>query len=50
MGRAEGKVDIVAKEKQINANNKIYYAIHLSENRTPTMPDKTNKTPILTSS
>ena len=46
----EGKVDIVVKEKQIDANSNIYYAMHLGENKTPTTPDKTNKTLILISS
>lgn len=47
--RAKDKVNIVARKKQTDANNKIYYAMHLSKNRTLTMPDKTNKTPILIS-
>ena len=46
---AEGEVDIIAKEKQTNADSKIYYAIHTSKNKTSTTPDKTNKTPILIS-
>lgn len=41
---AEGKVDIVVREKQININNEIYYVMYSSKNKTPTMPDKTNKT------
>lgn len=46
---AEGKIDIVTKAKQINTDIKIYYAMHQSENRTSTMPDKINKIPILIS-
>ena len=46
----KGKVDIVAKEKQTDANSEIYYAMHLSKNRTLTTPDKTNKTLILVNS
>ena len=49
-GGAEGEVDIVAREKQTDANSEIYYAIHPSKNKTLTTPDKTNKTPILISS
>ena len=36
--------------KQIDADSETYYAIQLSENETPTTPDKTNKTFILISS
>ena len=46
----EGEVDIVAREKQTDADSEIYYAMHLSKNGTPTMPDKTYKTLILISS
>lgn len=49
-GGTKGKVDIVAREKQTNANSEIYYTIYPSENRTPTTSDKTNKTPILINS
>lgn len=49
-GRAESKVDIVIREKQTDGNSEIYYAIHPSENRTPTTPDITNKTLIIISS
>ena len=47
---AEGKVDIVAKEKQTNTNSKIYYVMHSSKNRTPMMLDKINNTLLLISS
>ena len=50
LGGAEGKVDIIAWEKQTDANNEIYYVIHPSKNWIPTIPDKINKTPILISS
>ena len=49
LGGVEGEVDIVTKEKQIDAESEIYYAMHPSENGTPTTPNKTNKTPILIS-
>lgn len=49
-GEAEGKIDIVAGEKQAYANSEIYYAIYPSENGSPTMPNKTNKILILISS
>ena len=49
-GWTEGKVNIVTKEKQTDANSKVYQAMHLSDNSMPTMPNKTNKTPILISS
>lgn len=47
---AMGKIDIVAREKQIDANSKIYYVMYPSENKIPTMRNKTNKIPILISS
>ena len=49
-GGVEGEVDIVAREKQTDADSEIYYAMHPSKNKTPMMPDKTNKTPTLISS
>ena len=49
-GGVKGDVDIVAREKQTDADSEIYYAMHPSENGTPTTPDKTSKTPILISS
>lgn len=49
-GKVEGKIDIIARKKQTNPNSEIYYTMHLSKNRTPTMPDKTNKTLLLFSS
>ena len=49
-GGVEGKVDIVAREKQTDTDSEIYYAMHPSENGRPTTPNKTNKTPILISS
>ena len=36
--------------EQTDADSEIYYAMHPSENRTPTMPDKTKKILILISS
>lgn len=39
----KGKVDIVAQEKQINANSNIYFTIYHSENKILTTLDKTNK-------
>lgn len=45
--KAEDKIDIIVREKQTDVNSEIYYIMHLSENKTPTMPDKTNKTSIL---
>ena len=50
LGGIESEVDIVEREKQIDANSEIYYAIYLSENRTLMTPDKTNKIPLLISS
>ena len=44
---AKGKVDIVAREKQIDTDSEIYYVIYPTENGTSTTSDKTNKTPIL---
>ena len=49
-GGVEGEIDIVTREKQIDTDNKIYYAMHPSEIRIPTTPDKTNETPILINS
>lgn len=48
-GGAEGKVDIIAKKKQTDANSERYYIMHPSPNKTPMTPNKTNKTPILIS-
>ena len=50
LGGAKGEVDIIGKEKQIDADSEIYYAMHVSENKITIMLDKTNKTPILISS
>lgn len=50
LGGAESKVNIVAKEKQIDINSEIYYIMYSSKNRTPTISDKTNKILILISS
>ena len=47
---AEGIIDIVTKEKQTDAKSGIYYAMHLSKNKTPTTPDKTKKPSILINS
>lgn len=47
---AEGKLDIIVREKQTNANGEIYHAIHPSKNATLIMPNKTNNTLILISS
>ena len=47
---AEGEIDIIAREKQTDTNSEIYYAMHPSKNKTPTTPNKTNKTVILISS
>lgn len=41
--KVEDKINILAKEKQTDANSEIYYAMHSSKNRIPTMPDKINK-------
>ena len=46
----KGKVDIIAKKKQTDANNEIYYAINLNDYGTLTTPKKTNTRPILISS
>lgn len=48
--RAKGEIDIVAREKQTDANSEIYYTIHSSKNGTPTMSDKTNIIAILINS
>ena len=48
-GEPEGKVDIIVREKQTDANSEIYYAMHPSENKISTTPDKTNKIHILIS-
>lgn len=48
--KVENKIDIAAKKKQIDGNNKIYCVIHSSENKTQIIPDKTKKTLILISS
>lgn len=47
--RAKNKVNIVARNNQIDANSKIYYKIYLSDNRYSTTLKKTNKTFILIS-
>ena len=49
-GGTKGEVDIVRREKQIDANSEIYYVMHLNKNGTLTTPNKTNKTLILISS
>ena len=46
---ARGEVNIVAREKQIDADGKIYYAIYPSENGTFMTSDRTNKIFILIS-
>ena len=50
LGGLKGKVNIVGRDKQTDANSEIYYAIHASENKILTTLNKTNKTPILMSS
>lgn len=47
---SKSEVNIVAKEKRIDAGNEIYYTMHPSKNRISTMLNKTNKTLILISS
>lgn len=49
-GGIKDEVDIIAKEKQTDANSEIYYVMHPSKNGTSIMPDKINKTLILISS
>lgn len=49
-GGTEGKVNILAREKQTDADGEIYYAMNPSENKTLTILGKTNKTPIFISS
>lgn len=48
--RAKNKIEIIAGKKQTIANNEIYYVMHLSENKTPTTSDQTNRSAILISS
>lgn len=43
-GMAKNKIEIVAKENQTDVDSEVYYAMHSSKNKTPIMPNKTNKT------